>query len=192
MHEAAAHVFVSPARFQQLIAEGTIPRAERGGYDLDDVRRRCFERLRAVASARGSSLKLSDERALLAQSQRRYHELRTARLAGELVSIEDVAEEVEDEYGICRQKLLSIAPSTAPQLVGLGDLVEITRIINERIYEVMNELSEPERIIEEAHRKGGVVTGRSGGARTGAAKASGEASRGRVHRPKSRSQTESE
>jgi hypothetical protein len=85
---------------------GTIERQRPGQYDLAAVRKAAFEQLRATASARGSSVKLSDERAALARAQRLLAEVKSGQLSGRLVEIERVGEELENRYATVRELLM--------------------------------------------------------------------------------------
>jgi hypothetical protein len=73
---------VNEAAAQQLVDAGVVERQPPGAYDLDTVREAVFRQLRAVASARGTGIRLADERALLSKRQRELVELKTAQLRG--------------------------------------------------------------------------------------------------------------
>ena len=147
--QAAAHLFISPTRFRQLVDSGAIERQPAGAYDLDKVREAAFAQLRAVASARGTSLRLSDERALLSKRQRELVELKTAKLRGAVVEIELVGEAVERNYAVIKEKLFAVPFLAADKCVG-QDRNVILETLRGLIVDVLTELYEPARVILEA------------------------------------------
>jgi hypothetical protein len=149
VNEAAAHVFISSTRFKQLIDSGVVERQPPGCYNLDRVRESVFRQLRAVASARGTGIRLADERALLSKRQRELVELRTAQLRGTVVEVEAVAEIIEQNYGVVRERLLAVPWLAADQCAG-KDRQVIFDILKKLILETLGELYEPARIILEA------------------------------------------
>lgn len=88
---------VSARRIRELAEAGTIPR-KGGRYPVAAAVAAYCENLREVAAGRrgesGDALDLTQERALLARSQREHVELKLARERGELVN----AAEVERHY----------------------------------------------------------------------------------------------
>jgi hypothetical protein len=161
--EAARHIFISETRFRQLVDAGTIERQPPGQYDLDVVRKAAFEQLRATASARGSSVKLSDERALLAKRQRELTELKIAKARGAVVEIETVGELLENRYAIVRERLFELPHRVADKIEGLRRN-DIVAALNQAIIEVLNELYKPARILEEALERSGDGDSPSSGA----------------------------
>jgi hypothetical protein len=149
VNEAAAHVFISSTRFKQLIDSGVVERQPPGCYNLDRVRESVFRQLRAVASARGTAIRLADERALLSKRQRELVELKTAQLRGTVVEVEAVAEIIEQNYGVVRERLLAVPWLAADQCAG-KDRQVIFDILKKLILETLGELYEPARIILEA------------------------------------------
>ena len=74
----------------------------------------------------------------LALKRKREHEQET----GKLVPIEDVALQVEKEYGLVRERLLTIPGKLAAQLVG-RDQAQIEAALLEEVTEALNELHDP-------------------------------------------------
>ncbi|MEH2475686.1 phage terminase Nu1 subunit (DNA packaging protein) [Nitrobacteraceae bacterium AZCC 2161] len=48
--ESAAHIFLTAARFHDLVAQGVITKAERGAYDLNKVREQYIRNIRKSAA----------------------------------------------------------------------------------------------------------------------------------------------
>jgi hypothetical protein len=161
--ESARHIFLSEARFKVLVAAGVITKQPAGGYVLDEVRREVLTHLRDAAGARGAGTTLAHERALLAHAQRRLVEMKADEMAGRLVPIEDAGAEIEAEYGVIRDRLLCLSGSTAASLVGC-DRATIGQILDEKIAEILNELSSPDEIIERVQPDAANASRRGGGA----------------------------
>jgi phage terminase Nu1 subunit (DNA packaging protein) len=128
---AAAHLFIGVQRFRQLQREGVLPRATSSDWNIDAIRRRYVEHLRAVKGnhlsvpARGprggdGQPDLSVERALLAREQREGHALKNAVARGELIPASDVVEGWQSAIARARSLLLGLPTSAADELVLLA------------------------------------------------------------------------
>ena len=71
VEEAAAHLFMSPTRFYELVGDRVIPRAQRSGYNLSRVRRAYCQYLRKNKTERDdvAGQSLIGARTALAQQQ---------------------------------------------------------------------------------------------------------------------------
>jgi phage terminase Nu1 subunit (DNA packaging protein) len=130
---AAAHLFVGITRLRQLQREGVLPRANSAGWDLDTLRHRYIEHLRAVKGNHlpktvrrpqgddgGDEPDLNVERAKLAREQREGHALKNAVSRGELIPAADVVEGWQSAIARSRSLLLGIPMSAAEELVVLA------------------------------------------------------------------------
>lgn len=155
---AARHIFVSDARFQELLNDHVFPKQE--DYDLAQVREYYIKWLRQKVTGRGSGLPghsggatlvLADERAKLASAQWQAAEIKNAVARGELVSIEKMGQFVEDDYYNLRERLLTMPGKLADTLAGLSRS-EIEQLIKTELLEALSELHDPysfgRRIIE--------------------------------------------
>lgn len=143
--QAAAHLFLSERRFHELLDQGTIERAERGAYDLDQVREQYIEHLRAVAAGRASELgglDLTAERARVAKEQADGLEMKNAAMRGELLPRADVHAAVTSANARVRAKLLSMPGKLAPILASLTAPAAIKERLTSAIYEALSELAE--------------------------------------------------
>jgi phage terminase Nu1 subunit (DNA packaging protein) len=147
--EVAAHIFCSPQWVRHLIDASVITRCPPGGYDIDICRKEVLGHLRNVAAARGSSTRLADERAALARAQRELAEMKTGQLRGRLVEIERVADALENRYALCKERLLSI-PGKCGDELARRDRGDVIGVLRREIYEALDELSTPARLVEEA------------------------------------------
>lgn len=128
---AAAHLFVGMTRLRQLQREGVLPRANSADWNLDALRHRYIEHLRAVkgnhAHLRNAAPAATDdepdlnvERAKLAREQREGHALRNAVSRGELIPAADVVEGWQSAIARARSLLLGIPTSAAEELAVLA------------------------------------------------------------------------
>ena len=152
--EVARHLFMSDRRLREWIKRGDITERAQGEYDLDEVRKEYIHVLRRQAAgheARGD-LDLSGERAKLAREQAEGAAIRNAVSRGEYVAVDEVVAQVEREYGIVRERLLTIPGKVADALTQ-RDRETIESVLIEEISEVLDELHDPAR---GADRPGGV------------------------------------
>ena len=127
---AAAHLFIGVQRFRQLQREGVLPRATSSDWNIDAIRRRYVEHLRAVKGNHlGSAARkpgaadepdLNVERALLAREQREGHALKNAVARGELIPASDVVEGWQSAIARARSLLLGLPTAAADELVLLA------------------------------------------------------------------------
>ncbi len=68
-------------------------------------------------------------------------QLQVEKLRGELVPIEDVARVVEAEYAAVRAALLAISSKVSGELATLDSIIEIKKLLDGHINEVLAELS---------------------------------------------------
>jgi len=76
-------------------------------------------------------------------------ELSLARDRGELVPLADIVKTWEGRIGACRSRLLGIPGRISPEVVACSDIREVHAIIQARIYEALDELSEGKHEQEE-------------------------------------------
>lgn len=87
------------------------------------------------------NLDLTRERARLAHFQANKTELEAAKLKGELIEVEEVADLVGQDYANVRAKLLSLPTKLAPELVSLDGLEQLRAAIERGVHEALAELS---------------------------------------------------
>jgi hypothetical protein len=115
--EAAAHLFISAARFRDLVDAGVISRQPPSTYNLETVRKEALEHLRAQAAGRGVNTSLAAERVALARSKRELSELQVGELKGELVRVDVVCDALVDRFVRVRERLLGVPAKLADQLM---------------------------------------------------------------------------
>lgn len=162
--EVAAHLDLSVQRIMVLLDQGVLPRAsERGGYNLDEVRRIYLRHLRAVASGHGENsgaASLASERASLARVQRDAIEWKNAINRGDYVSAGAVVRRLQETFSVQRTLLLSWV-GKLPSLLEERTRAEIEAVLEQELYEVLNELADPATYVGRARA---VELGLDGGA----------------------------
>ncbi len=127
------------ARISQMVKDGVLVRDGRGRYPF----------LKSVKSyidmLKGGGAKAADynvERTRLTKAQADEKELQVKQLQGDLIPAEDVLEEWQKMLSSMRSKLLSIPSKTAHLVIAAEKYQEAERIIRERIYEALQEMSD--------------------------------------------------
>src|ERR1700738_268389 len=112
--EAASHIFLTSARFHDLVAQGVITKAERGAYDLHRVREEYIKNVRKSAAGHDKDpAGLSEARAQLAREQTAAIALKNAVARGEYVPLAAIQKSAEAIFAIFRERALSIPGKTA-------------------------------------------------------------------------------
>jgi phage terminase Nu1 subunit (DNA packaging protein) len=146
--EAARHVGLSNVSFAKLLNDGVVERQVRTvGYDLTVVRLACFKHLRSLAAGRGgvdSGEMLSRERSLLAKEQREAVSLKNAISRGDYVSLAVVKSALVSTFAVMREQVLTLPGAIADSLAPFSpnDRAQITDIIRDKVYELLEGLSE--------------------------------------------------
>jgi len=104
--EAAQHIFLSPSRFRDLVAQGVFKRKPAGKYVLDEVREAyCLHAQKVMAGRIDEGGKsLSASRARLASAQAARAEMRNAVEVSEFVAVATAARLVETDFRIVRER----------------------------------------------------------------------------------------
>ncbi|CAM5771962.1 hypothetical protein LMIY3S_03684 [Labrys miyagiensis] len=182
--QAAAHIFINERRFRELVDQGVITRAERGGYDLDLVRREYISNLRTVAAGRekdeGDS-QVNIERARKDKEMADRLELQNAVLRREQAPITEMTRAVTAAFTRVRSKFLALPSKLAPLVVVAPSIPVARDILSNEIYDCLTELA--------ATRIGDWVAGAGGDAEgVVGSQPAAEADGKRVGRPRAPSQ----
>ncbi|MGY3278140.1 hypothetical protein [Bradyrhizobium sp. S3.7.6] len=141
--EAAGHLFLTSARFQELVSSGVISKADRGAYDLDRVREQYIKNIRKKASGRsGDAEGLTEARAELTREQTAAVALKNAVSRGEYVPLAQCLRAVETIFATFRERCLAIPGKTASGCE-MRSRDEVEEIIRAEIYEALDELTQP-------------------------------------------------
>lgn len=140
--QVAQALDLSTKMVNDLIARGTITKKPRGQYDLEEAVKEYVRHIREVAAGRlrAGDLDLAEERARLAKEQADAKEMENSIARGDLVMIDDVADQFGKQLTAVRTRLLAIPVKAAPLLIGMDRPVEIQDILERLMEEALNEL----------------------------------------------------
>lgn len=140
--QVAKALDLSTKMVNDLIARGTITKQPRGKYDVEEATKEYIRHIREVAAGRlrAGELDLAEERARLAKEQADAKEMENAIARGDLVHINDVAEQFGKQAAAVRTRLLAIPSKAAPLVISSEKPAEARAIIEDMIEEALNEL----------------------------------------------------
>ena len=144
--QAAAHLCMAERNFFEMLDRGVIQRQERAGYDLDTIREQYIRHLQKVAAGRekktAGNLDPEYERARKDKELADRTALQNQVSRGELVSVEEVGQQVEREYAVVRERILAI-----PGLLG-GDIpqTQVQRVLDQ-LRDALDELHDTSDIV---------------------------------------------
>lgn len=136
---------VSERAVYDLARHGTIPRAQRGRYDLVACVRAYIRHLREVAAGRTShdgALDLVAERARLAREQADGQSMKNALLRSELLPRDDMERVLVALQSGVQKRLLSVPSNVATLVARETSPAVCQRIVDEHIREALQELAE--------------------------------------------------
>jgi len=85
--------------------------------------------------------KLEDEELLISRAKRILLEIKVSQTQGQLIHIDDVAREINTVLNATRQHILSIPRKAAPILRGVETDTDREKILQDLIYDALNELA---------------------------------------------------
>lgn len=144
--ECAEWLDISERRFRELLDEGVIERAEKGGYELRRVVQQYVRNLREVAAGRGGGeeqIVKATEEARRMKAQADKAELEVAQMRGELVPADQIAEALNAAVMVMKTRLGAV-PAKAASAVGARDVAVAEKVIREHVNEALTELSQVE------------------------------------------------
>jgi phage terminase Nu1 subunit (DNA packaging protein) len=133
---------LTPRRVNQLAAEGVIPKADRGRYELVPVVRAYVRYLREKAvkgDVHGDDY--STHRVRLIKARADVLEMEKAQMENSLIPADDVKNAWNEVLSACRAKLLSLPTKTAPEVFAASDLNDVKAILKETVNEALAELA---------------------------------------------------
>lgn len=133
---------LTPRRVQQLSAEGVIPKAERGRYELVPAVKGYVRFLKERAiNADVSGDQTTEHKRRLMKARADIAEFEAQRLAGELVPVDQVEKVWTEIVSRFRQRALAVSPKAAP-LTAVDPTTEgCAEIIETYINEALAELA---------------------------------------------------
>ena len=149
----ASLLMLTERRVQQLAAEGVIPRADRGQYQLVGSIRGYIKYLQDRALPPGvGSIDRESEKVGLIKAQRRHKELEVAELEGELVRVDDVIRLWGDLIVAVRGRLLAFPTSMGPELQTATSLPEVIGLLRTSMENILDDLSNSHGVPEPSKR----------------------------------------
>ena len=129
-------------RVNQLAKDGTLPKAERGRYELVPVVRAYikFLRDRAVNSDVGAD-DYAAQRTRLTKARADMAEMEREQMASSLIPSDDVLDAWETMAGNMRARMLAIPSKAIATVFSAEDVNEAKKILQEAINEALAELS---------------------------------------------------
>jgi hypothetical protein len=132
---------LSHRRVQQLVAEGVIPKMERGRYELVPVVRAYIHYLRE-RNIQAGVVSLEEVRTRKIKAEAELAEMELAKLRGETINVDAAAIVWGEVLGVAKSRLLSIPAKLAP-IVAVEDAPAICKaLIEEQVFEVLDELAD--------------------------------------------------
>lgn len=132
-------------RIRMLADEGVIQKTSRGRYNLQENIKNYIVYLKTSQDLKEKSVddKLDPdiERALLTRIQREKLELEIAAMKGQMHFSDDVKRVMNDMLANFRAKLIALPSKIAPRLIARNDISEVQKMIQQELFEVLQELS---------------------------------------------------
>ena len=136
---------LTPRRVQQLSAEGVIPKAERGKYELVPAIQGYIRYLKERSiKADTSGDDYNAHRTRLTKTRADLAEMEKAQIQNQLIPADDVERAWIDVSQNMRQKLLAFPQKVAPEVYAAEKLVEVKSILKDNIYDALKEIAEVE------------------------------------------------
>jgi phage terminase Nu1 subunit (DNA packaging protein) len=134
---------LSIRRVYQLTNEGVIPKVEKGRYELVPAVQGYIRYLRDRAIGADA---LPDEsarasRARLIKAQAEAQEMENARVRGDLLSVPVIERAWGEMAAAFKARVLSIPGKAAPQVVSCNSIAEVKAVLEQMIFEALDELS---------------------------------------------------
>lgn len=130
---------ISDRRYRQLAKEGIVPPVEDGRVDFITAVKHLLSYYQKLVEGQGA-ITLTEERARLTKYMADKAKLEMEKTMGALVEASEVDRAWAAMGQACRSRLLSLPVNLAHVLAGLRTQ-EIKQILEERIYEALNELA---------------------------------------------------
>ena len=132
---------LSPRRVQQLVKEGIIPKLERGRYELVPVVRAYIHYLRE-RNIQAGVVSLEEVRTRKIKAEAELAEIDLAQQRGETINGDAAAIVWGEVLGVAKSRLMSGPAKLAP-IVAVEDAPAICKaLIEEQLFEVLDELAD--------------------------------------------------
>lgn len=143
--EVAEHLDLSVKRISELIKDGILPsKMGRSPLNIDVCRHAYISYLRKLGgyNKRSGSGDIAEEKTRLTKAQADAAELKVSELEGALIPANLVIDTWTDIAAIVRVRLLGLASKIAHHVIAVKTYQEAELIINNEVYETLQELAE--------------------------------------------------
>lgn len=145
LDEVCQKVFgITTRRYRYLAAEGIVPKPEKNQIDFVLACKALIEYYRKLAQGQGG-VSLAEERARLTKIQADRKELQLKKEKGELIPVDEAMKEWINALQKVRQKLLAIPIKASPLVIASKNTKEAKEILENFIYEALEEIANQER-----------------------------------------------
>lgn len=152
---------MTPRRVQQLANEGIIPKPkDRGQYEIIPCVVGYIRHLKGMLN--GDAGDLASEKTRLTRAQADKTEIETAKLRGDLVSLDDAERGWSALVGAFRAKMLTLPPRAATTVLNKSEK-DAERLLTDMVSEALAELSNWKPDDDEEESQEVPVSGGSGG-----------------------------
>ena len=144
-------LMLSERRVQQLTAEGVIPKAERGRYELAPAVQGYIKFLqeRTLGPGHSGPIDFHAEKARLTKFQADTAEIELAKARAEVVSVRAVEKNLSNVFAQIRANLRNIPDRVVSALIGTTDERKFKTVLMEEIDMALDALADADVMIEE-------------------------------------------
>lgn len=143
-------LMLSERRVQQLTAEGVIPKAERGRYELAPAVQGYIRYLqdRSVGAGHVGPIDYQAEKARLTKAQADTAEIELAKARADVVGIKLIERNLSNLFAEIRSNIRNIPDRVVSSLIGMTDEREFKNILTREIDLVLSALAEADVVVE--------------------------------------------
>lgn len=135
-------LMLSPRRVQQLTADGVIPRAERGRYEIAPAVQGYIKYLQDRAITGNGDIDYATEKSRLTKAQADLAEIEVARSRGDVVGAEQLTRNLTNLFTEIRTNMRNIPGRVSSSLLGLTDERKLKTVLLAEIDQALTSLSE--------------------------------------------------
>lgn len=135
-------LMLSERRVQQLTADGVIPRAERGRYEIAPAVQGYIKYLQDRAITGNGDIDYATEKSRLTKAQADLAEIEVARSRGDVVGAEQLTRNLTNLFTEIRTNMRNIPGRVSSSLLGLTDERKMKTVLLAEIDQALTSLSE--------------------------------------------------
>lgn len=148
---------VTDRQIRNLANDGMIPRLSNGSYELVPALNAYIENVKLSAKEEKTEVRkeesLNREKLLHERAKRQKAELQVGQMRGQLHHSDTIRAVLTDMLANFKAKMLTMPVKTAPMLIGHKEIAIIQEILQDEVYEALNELKDydPEDYIDDTY-----------------------------------------